>query len=104
MKGETKVRERQKKITVLLGMLLIVCMACSIIYVNEQRHHECTSQGCPICLQVHIAKDLLNSIKGAVLGTLFIWHLYLMLINKKVFIGIKVCQLSPISLKVKLLN
>ncbi len=96
--------ERHKKITVLLGLLLVVCMLFSIIYINEQRYHDCTGQGCLICLQVHIARDLLNSIKGAVLGALFILPLYLMLISKKTFIERKICQLSPITLKVKLLN
>lgn len=97
-------REKQKKITVLLGLLLVVCMICSMIYVNEQREHECAGQGCPICLQVHIAKDLRNSIKGAVLGTLFIYPMYLIVISKKGFIEIRRYRLSPITLKVKLLN
>lgn len=97
-------RKRHKKRMILLGIVVVVCMVCSIFYVNEQRHHECIGQGCPICLQVHTAKDLRNSIESAVLGTLFAWPIYLMLMNIVGFIKIGIERLSPITLKVKLLN
>ena len=95
--------EKHKKITVILGLLLIVCMLFSMLLLSEERHHDCTGQGCPICLQIHAARDLLNSIKGAVLGALLIQPLCLIRIHI-VATEVNLCQSSPITLKVKLLN
>ncbi|ADZ84946.1 hypothetical protein [Cellulosilyticum lentocellum] len=96
--------EKHKKITVMLGLLLIVCMLFSIVYINKENHHDCTGQGCPICLQIHVARDLLNSIKGAVLGALLIQPLCLIRVHIQAGVAVNLSQSSPITLKVKLLN
>lgn len=96
--------KRYKKIKMILGMIVVVCIVLSLIYVNVEKDHECSEHSCSICLQIHLAQDLLNNIKAVIIRCFFGMTLYLCVLS--ISYGIKILrrQRTPVTLKVKLLN
>ena len=96
--------DNQRKINILLGIVVVICIIGSFIYINKEQHHDCTGQGCPVCMQIHAAQDLLNSIKAIVI----IGFLCLAIKNFKLQMSYGLKGVSyrwtPVTLKVKLLN
>lgn len=98
-------KKSQRKLCVAMGILVVICVIFSLIYINKEAHHDCSGEGCPVCLQIHAAQELLNNIKGAVLISLFCTVIDIF-IGHRLAYGIRILrrQRSPVTLKVKLLN
>lgn len=87
-------------------LLLIpaVCIAFSFVFAEDltcaEYTHDCTGEGCPVCLQIEAAKCFLKDLSLAVIGLFFSICLVLsVLINRKTAYFIPF--LSPVALKVR---
>jgi len=87
-------------------MLLIpaVCIVFSVVF-NEnltaaEHDHECTGEGCPVCLQIEAAKCLIKNLRLALIGLFLAVRLALSVqLNKSPAFFIPF--LSPVALKVR---
>lgn len=97
-------KKRQKKIVLLLSVIVTVSIILSMLYIHKELHHECSQQECPICAQLKQAQELLSQVKGIVISIIvyLLGEIVLqsaMIKNRPIF-----QRHSPVTLKVKLLN
>lgn len=60
---------KKRRITAMamcLGLLLV--MFFSTIYIIREADHNCTGEKCPICHEIQICQQILNTVGTAVLG------------------------------------
>jgi len=88
------------------NLLLIpaACIAFSVVFaetlISAEHDHDCTGEGCPVCLQIEAAKCFLKNLKLAVIGLFFsICLLFPAQIRIKSAFFIPL--LSPVALKVR---
>jgi len=87
-------------------MLLVpaACIAFSVVFTETltaaEHDHDCTGEGCPVCLQIEAAKCFLKNLRQAVLGLFFsLCLVFSAQIHKKYAYFIPL--LSPVALKVR---
>jgi hypothetical protein len=88
------------------NLLLIpaACIAFSVVFtetlISAEHDHDCTGEGCPVCLQIEAAKCFLKNLKLAVIGLFF---LFCLLFSVKINIkpAYFIPSLSPVTLKVR---
>jgi hypothetical protein len=88
------------------SMLLIpaACIAFSVVFtetlISAEHDHDCTGEGCPVCLQIEAAKCFLKNLKLAVIGLLFSICL-LFSVQVRIKPACFIPLLSPVALKVR---
>ena len=97
-------RANRKAISILLCFFLIVYIIFSIIFINEETHHDCSGQSCPICRQLHAAQSVLSTLKRGGGMTLIDIHKYIFIISIMYGINILLRQKTLITMKVELLD
>jgi len=87
-------------------MLLIpaACIAFSVVFSETltaaQHDHDCTGEGCPVCLQIEAAKCFLKNLKQAVIG-LFLTFCCVFQVQVYRKLAYLILLLSPVALKVR---
>jgi hypothetical protein len=89
----------------LLFLILAVCIACSVVFtetlIAAGQNHDCTGEGCPVCLQIEAAGCFLKTLKLAGIGLfLAVCSLFSVQFHKK-YACFSSYFLSPITLKVR---
>lgn len=97
-------KQHDHKIKFILMMIVVICIVFSLVYVEEAAHHECSGQGCPICLELHVARDLLNAVKASVICYIAIVLIPIMVVHTLYRYVILRRQRTLVTLKVKLRN
>ena len=97
---------KKLKNTVALLLVFSICLALlfSSFYIASGSHHNCIGEDCPICYKISICEDTLKILSTAltvffILFAVYLFAVRILSIKTKTFVF-----LSPISLKVKLLN
>ena len=87
---------------VIMCIMLVLSIFTASFYIVSRAHHECTGQDCPICHEIQLCVQFLNTVGGAVIiavVVLFTVHVLLIVLTS----FRHVCQNSTlVSLKVKL--
>ena len=91
-------------IAVLMTILLCISMLSSVLVISEHTHHDCTGEGCAVCMVLEQCDERVRALGTAVSAFLML----LCVMFTAVFLPVSaVCTGScdtPITLKVKLLN
>jgi len=93
---------RKRKI---LLLALAACIVFSVVsaetLIASEHDHDCTGEGCPVCLQIEAAGCFLKTLKLTVIGLLLI--AFSILFNKlqKKYACFNLYFISPIFLKVR---
>ena len=87
---------------VIMCMMLMLSIFLASFYIVSRAHHECTGPDCPICHEIQLYVQFLNTVGGAViLSAVVLFTVHEILIVLMSFVH--VCQNSTlVSLKVKL--
>ena len=91
-------------IAVLMTLLLCISMLGSVFIIAEHTHHDCTGEGCAVCMMLEQCDERVRAI-GTAVSALFM-QLYIMFtaVSLPVSVVHTVSSHTPITLKVKLLN
>ena len=69
-------RTNQKRILVLMLLAIVIfTVAFSALFFAQQGNHVCMGDGCPVCLQIGTARDLLSKLGCIALAVLTIFAL-----------------------------
>jgi len=63
-------KNRKQILSTLLCILFITMLVLSSSFIVTHEHHDCTGEKCPVCAQIQIAVNILNSIKAAIVPLL----------------------------------
>ena len=87
---------------VIMCIMLVLSIFTASFYIVSRAHHECTGQDCPICHEIQLCVQFLNTVGGAViLSAVVLFTVHEILIVLMSFVH--VCQNNTlVSLKVKL--
>ena len=91
-------------IAVLLTILLCISMLGSVLFIAEHTHHDCTGEGCAVCMVLEQCDERVRALGTAV--SLFLMLLCVMFTAGSLpapVLRTAGCE-TPITLKVKLLN
>lgn len=58
MKGKKRI------LSILLCIALVAALVLSSAFIISHAHHDCSGEHCPICVQLHIAEQILNGFKA----------------------------------------
>lgn len=93
---------KKKIAAVVMCFMLVMSIFLASLYIVSKAHHECTGQDCPICHEIQLCVQFLNTVGGAVIITavvLFTLHEFLIVLTSFLYI----CRNNTlVSLKVKL--
>ena len=89
----------------MLLLIPAVCLSFSAFFsettICSNHDHDCIGEGCPICLQIEMADNFLNTLKLAsiyfFLAACFVFFTY----TSKKHAGFRPCALSLVMLKVR---
>ena len=62
----TAMKEKHRFAAVLMCVILTAVILLSSFYIVEEAHHDCTGQNCPICHEIQLCIQMLNTACGAV--------------------------------------
>ena len=89
-------------------VLCIMIMSAPILasqYIIEETNHECTSETCPICMQIEVMAQTIQQFHSFISSVSFIMTLLCLSVTILYFNGkIRQSAKTLISLKVELLN
>lgn len=97
-------KQHDKKIKLILMIIVIMSIIFSLVYVEEASRHKCSENNCPICLELRAARDLLSAIKASIICYIEIIWIPVMVIHTLYRYVILRRQRTLITLKVKLRN
>lgn len=97
-------KHHDKKLRLVLMLIVVMCIIFSFVYEKEVEYHECSGQECPICLELHAARDLLNTIKASIICYIEIILIPVIVVHTLYRLVILRRQRTLITLKVKLRN
>lgn len=98
----TKKTTIKKSIALLICICLLFGVIFSMGYMSAHRHHKCEGTHCPICAQIAVCEKLVQTISSAV--TVIVCSFLMLIIWKKSLYVSVLDAITPISLKVKLLD
>ena len=61
----TAMKEKHRFAAVLMCVILTAVILLSSFYIVEEAHHDCTGQNCPICHEIQLCVQFLNTVGGA---------------------------------------
>lgn len=100
-------KQLQKKLCLLLAIIVLLTWCYATYFITQHIHHDCTgnSQTCAVCQSISMAREYLNRFKhGGVAIAYVLVSLLFLWTYKKSETQSGYTSLSPIQLKVKLLN
>lgn len=91
-------------IAVLMTLLLCISMLGSVFIIAEHTHHDCTGEGCAVCMMLEQCDERVRSLGTAVSMFLMLFCIMFSAVSLPVSAVCTVSSHTPITLKVKLLN
>lgn len=83
-------------------LALLFAMFFSTAYIIRETNHNCTGENCPICHEIQICQQILNTVGTAVLGAAVFSFMPVFLITLTSAHRREAAAVTLISLKVKL--
>lgn len=97
-------KDMRKVISVFAAVLIVTTMFFSILFVSSNADHDCTGENCPICEQMQVAENILTKLSLAIISTVIAIYLCVQAQEVVAEFSDVITYLSPIRLKVKMLN
>lgn len=104
LKGDTNMNKLKKVIAIVLCLAILVLPTLAEMYVVENAEHTCVGEECPICMEIHMAIQIVNNLSLGVVefcAITLVVGLFIVVFSKMYQVIIKD---TLISLKVELLN
>ena len=95
---------KKKIAAAIMCCMMVLSIFLASFYIVSKAHHECTGQDCPICHEIQLCNQFLNTVGGAaIIAVVVLFTVHELLIVLTSFSHL--CQNSTlVSLKVKLSN
>ena len=103
-KGALYMKNTSKIIIVLLTIVLCVSMLSAVFCIAEHTHHDCTGEGCAVCMMLEQCDERVRALGTAVSALLMFLCVMFTAVSLPVSAVRTVSSHTPITLKVKLLN
>ncbi len=66
---------KSKRLASVLAMLVAFIMLFSVLYIAFEADHDCCGEGCSVCAQIQVCKDLLRCLLATVAPAATAWRL-----------------------------
>jgi len=97
-------KDMRKVISILAALLIVATMFFSALFISSNINHDCTGENCPICEQMQVADNVLTKLSLAIISTVIVLYLCVQAQDVVADISNVITYLSPVRLKVKMLN
>lgn len=97
-------RKKLNAIAVVTALIFLITMLYSMFFIAQNTHHDCTNENCPICEQLQMAESMVQRVSAVILVVVSSIFVYILANNFKYVYEHIITFISPIKLKVKLLN
>ena len=87
-----------------MTILRCISMLGSVLIIAEHTHHDCTGEGCAVCMMLEQCDERVRALGTAVSALLMLFCTMFAVVSLPVSAVRTVSSHTPITLKVKLLN
>lgn len=91
-------------IAVLMTLLLCISMLGSVLIIADHTHHDCTGEGCAVCMVLEQCDARVRALGTAVSAVLMLLCMMFTAVSLPVSAVRTVISHTPVTWKVKLLN
>ena len=97
-------KKSTKAIAIIFAAVVLFSMLFSTYIIASDAHHDCIGEECPICVQMHVAQNIVNKLSTAIIITAAVLFLCVALHICSYAYEHIIVEKSPIRLKVKMQN
>ena len=95
---------KRRIISILMILLIVFVLVSSFWFILHETHHDCTGEDCPVCAMIAVCRNTLKTVFIALLLILSSLSSHSAGRNAGSSSVLYIREVTPVSLKVKLLN
>lgn len=97
MEGSEKMKNKSRLTAIILSVFIALSIMVSVIYITENRNHECSGKSCNVCHNIEICEQILSQIGLAFFHVIKILPIL-------VITGLLVCHLNCFLIHITLIT